>query len=137
MRGVHNEKVMVARAVAPTVRATAHRSPVNSTAVQLYWYWNPTALGFWLILGGNEWCCGADSSICTGHSSRTRPDLAKPHGGPVEFVALRPLTEFQSQNCSDALGRPRGEIRGILADPVVRMHVHAAAAADAECISLH
>eukprot|EP01043_Picozoa_sp_COSAG02_P031150 COSAG02_NODE_2020_length_10087_cov_4.239688_3_plen_45_part_00 len=30
---------------------------------------------------------------------------------------MRPLTEFQAENCSGALGRARGGIVGILADP--------------------
>ena len=84
-----------------------------------YWYCIGTVLvllhwdsgSFWLEL------TGAESTIFTGHSSRTRPELGKPHGGAVEFVSLRPLTEFQAQNCSVALGRARGRIVGIMADP--------------------
>ena len=92
----------------------------------IYWYRIGTVLvlldwdsgSFWLEL------TGADSTIFTGHSSRTRPELGKPHSGALEFVSLRPLTEFQAQNCSGALGRPRGEIQGIIGDPPVLVVYH-------------
>ena len=63
---------------------------------------------------------GPDSTIFTGHNSPTRQELGKPHGRPLEFVPVIPLTEFQAENCSGALGRPRGESPGILADPPCR-----------------
>ena len=80
---------------------------IGTVLVLLHWDSGP----FWLEM------TGADSTISTGHSSRTRQELGKPHGRRLEFVSLSPLTEFQAENCSGALGRPRGEIAHIMSDP--------------------
>ena len=111
-------------AIIPSIYGT---SPVLTTVLVyrtvrtvLVPYWYRTAVLVLLLWdSGSFWLemSGADSKISTGHSSRTRQELGKPRGRGLDFASLRPLTEFQAQNCSGALGRPRGEIEGIICDP--------------------
>eukprot|EP01043_Picozoa_sp_COSAG02_P054449 COSAG02_NODE_6167_length_3754_cov_1.932148_2_plen_143_part_00 len=89
--------VLVYRTVRTTVLVPYSRTGTTTVLVR-------DSGPFWLEMSG------PDTTSSRGRSSRTRQELGKPHGRGVEFVSMRPLTEFQAENCSGALGRPRGEI---------------------------